>query len=145
MARLNSLRGVVIVWVSFAACSAILLLATYGRTWRIDYEAQITQLSICSGLDSNGTPISVTYPITVGVKEIHVCGYLEGIGPNIPLGFLLEYNGDVLVDRDDRYQPGYIVATLDAPPAGLSSGRHRVMVYLGRHKLASTEFTVSRR
>lgn len=145
MERFNSLRGVLIVWVSFAICAAILVLATYGRTWRIDYKAQLSQLALCSGLDSNGTPVLATQPVTVDVKEIRVCGYLDGVGPDIPLWFLLEYNEDVLIDRVDRYQPGYISTYFRVPRAGLRTGSHSVLVYSGRHKIASMEFIVQRR
>jgi hypothetical protein len=142
---LSCSRLLVVVWVLGAIGAAILVAVTYGRTWRIDYKARMTELSVCSGLDQvTRSPVPMTHPITVGASEITICGHLEGLGP-IPLGFLLKYNGEIIVATDDHYyDPGYITYRFVVPPTKLKVGKYVVLVYLGRHQLASTEFTVEK-
>ncbi len=145
MASFDKRHLLVILWILGLAGTAMLLVATYGRTWRFDYQAKISQLSVCSGLDPvTKAPIPVTHPLTTDAKDISVCAYLEGVG-SIPLEFLWRYNGQVLtVKRGDYYQPGYITSKLTAPAEGFRAGKYSVLIYLGRCDLASSEFLVER-
>ncbi len=135
-------RKWVIVWLVGAIIACTISVATYGHTWRFAYNASITEFAVCSGLDPvSKAPIPVTQPIAAGAKELAVYGYLKGIGPTIPLWIIWEYNEEVFADKDDYYQLGYIEARVKSP-GGFKAGQYTVSVYLGRHKLASTEFNV---
>jgi hypothetical protein len=134
-------RKFVVAWLLGVMVIIAFEMATYGHTWRFNYNASITGLATCSGLDTvSRSPIPVTHPITVEAKEITVCGHLEGIGP-IPLEVVWEYNGEALANKGDYYQPGYMEVQLMSSK-GFKAGKYSVSVYEGRSKLASTEFAV---
>ncbi len=141
--KLDIRRLIILVWVLGMAGAALLTVVSYGRTWRFDYQAQVSALMVCSGLDPvSKVPIPITQPITTNAKDISICAYLEGVGP-IPLEFLWKYNGEVLaVKQRALYQPGHITNSLTAPAGGFKPGQYSVQVYLSRHELASLEFTV---
>lgn len=140
---LNFRRWFFTIWFLIMIIGGTLLIVTYGSRWRFDYNARMTEFSICSGLASTGTPIPVTRPITIEAKEIKVCGYLEGNGPTIPLTFYWLYNGEGVVrPLTGYYEVGYVMARFVAPSSGLKAGRYVVLVHRARNKLASTEFTI---
>lgn len=118
-------------------------IATYGSFWRFYYNARMTNFSVCLGLDSDGHPIPIVRPLTVTVKEINVCGYLEGNGPTIPLVFDFQHNGKLVMNpMSGYYRVGYVTARFIAPSEGFKAGNYLVLVYQGRNKLVSTEFTI---
>lgn len=141
--RLTFKQWFFIIWFLIMITGASFAVVTYGSFWRFDYNTKITDFSICSGLDSNGYPIPSAHPITLTAKEINVCGYLEGNVSNIRLAFNLQFNGKLVVNpMSSYYQVGYFTTRIAAPSNGFKAGNYLVLVYQGRHKLASTEFTI---
>ncbi len=142
MDKLNNRQLFFVAWTVGAIGVIILLIATYGRTWRFAYYAKITELSVCQGMNSDGVPIPVTLPITTITKEINICAHLDGIGPHIPLWILVKHDGNVIATTDEYYQLGYITTRFVARSSGLDAGNYSVLVYEGRHQLAATEFKI---
>src|SRR5690606_32519536 len=110
------------------------------------YDAKVTQLFICSGLDpTTGHPTQSLTSFPVDTSQLYACGYLETSSP-VPLGFLLffenQYVRTFVADR--KFDQGYFVESLCLDKnESLKPGLYRVDIYLHRIKLGSTEFVVT--
>jgi hypothetical protein len=130
----------IIAWVSLGAVVAIARLAR--GEGRFFYSAKFTEFYVCEGPDTiTGIPNRPISVVPSDVKTIYACGYLEADG-KVPLYFVLFYEGQSTrwFDPVEYYQSGYVFREL--PQSWRKLGDYRVEVWLQRHKVASTEFTI---
>lgn len=133
--------AIIIAWVSLGAIVAIVRLAR--GEGKFFYSAKFTEFYVCEGPDTTtGIPKGPMTVVPSDVKTIYACGYLETNG-KVPLYFVLFYEGQSTgwFDPVEQYRSGYIFREL--PQSWRRPGDYRVEVWLQRHKVASTEFTIA--
>lgn len=132
--------AIIIAWVSLGAIVAIVRLAM--GEGKFFYSAKFTEFYVCEDPDTTtGIPDGPMTVLPSEAKTIYACGYLEADG-KVPLYFVLFYEGQSTrwFDPVEQYQSGYVVKEL--PQSWRRPGDYRVEVWLQRHKVASTEFTI---
>jgi hypothetical protein len=79
--------------------------------------------------------------VPADTEAVYACGYLEADG-KVPLHFVLFYEGQATrwLDPVEHYQSGYVFREL--PQSWRKPGNYRVEVFLQRHEVTSTKFTI---
>lgn len=130
---------------SLAGVIAALVLLAIGE-WQFSYDAKITQLYVCNGVDPLTGLLQkplVTSP--VGTEQIYACGYLETSSP-VRLGFLLFFENRYMCTfvADQKFDQGHFVKPLCVLNGDmLKPGLYRIDIYRGRNRLGSAEFKVT--
>ena len=143
--RIKGLWIAFVVTVTLIMSLVFILLFAFGEI-RLFYDAKVTEIFICDGLDPvTGLPTPPTNAFRSDTKQRFVCGYLQTSSP-VRLDLLLFYE-DKPVEwfaLNQKYRQGYFFEPLPHDKGHeLQSGIYRVDVYRARHKLASTEFVVT--
>jgi hypothetical protein len=130
----------VLIWVCFGAVVAVVRLAR--GEGKFFYSAKFTEFYVCTGPDPvTGLPQQPVTAISLSLETIYACGHLEASG-KVPLHFLLFYEGQSTrwFDPEENYRTGYVFKEL--PPSWRLPGNYRVEVWLQRHRVATTDFSV---
>jgi hypothetical protein len=131
---------IIIAWVSLGVVVAVVRLAR--GEGKFFYSAKFTEFYVCEGPDAGtGIPHRPMVVVPADIEAIHACGYLEAEG-KVPLYFVLFYEGRATgwLDPVEQYQSGYVSREL--PQSWRTPGSYRVEVWLQRHRVASTEFSI---
>lgn len=135
-----ALGGSFLAWV--IGCCILCQMALQTQGWRANYNARVTELTPCYGLDTTQEPIPMS-PLAAGMAELKFCGRVDGEG-KIPLWFILRYNDDSIDDQEIYSYPGHFVAgfTSNPPGSGFAAGKYTLLVYEHRNKLAVMDFVI---
>jgi hypothetical protein len=131
---------IIIAWVSLGVVVAVVRLAR--GEGKFFYSAKFTEFYVCEGPDTDtGIPHRPMTVVPADIEAIYACGYLEAEG-KVPLYFVLFYEGRATgwLDPVEQYQSGYVSREL--PQSWRTPGSYRVEVWLQRHRVASTEFSI---
>lgn len=110
----------------------------------INYDARVSESSLCSGLDSStGKPLVRSSPIK-NSANLYVCGYLESDYPiDLLISWLKGENRDFIYGAIPHpiYNPGYFASKLELDRP-LSPGKYFILIDHAHNTLVTLEFEV---
>lgn len=136
------IMGMLMVLILFISAK---LVGYYSGQFLPSYNARITSFFTCTGPPATATiavqPMShfaTTSPV------IYACGLLEGTTFRRFASYWYRDNVNIYSTLDQRFDLGsfYILLPINPHHPNYYPGNYRVDIYVGRDKVASTEFTV---